>query len=75
MTKTKRWISLLCACALLASLVRPAYAENASGVVSGYRQSIASYDEIYNRMADAVSTIGTPIRRAFRVFSFSMTLI
>ncbi len=56
MTKTKRWISLLCACALLASLVRPAYAENASGVVSGYRQSIASYDEIYNRMADAVDS-------------------
>ena len=52
----KRWISLLCACVLLALTLNPAYAENASGVVSGYRQSIASYDEIYNRTADAVDS-------------------
>ena len=52
----KRWISLLCACVLFALTFMPAYAENASGVVSGYRQSIASYDEIYNRTADAVDS-------------------
>lgn len=51
---TKRWLSLLCAAAMTLALIRPAYAENASHVVSEYRQTIASYDEIYSRVADAV---------------------
>ena len=52
----KRWVSFLCAFVLLAALACPAYAENASGVVSGNRQTIPFYDEIYNRTADAADT-------------------
>ncbi|MCR5681445.1 MAG: S-layer homology domain-containing protein [Clostridiales bacterium] len=53
---SKRWISRLCAAFMLIALICPAHAENASHVVSEYRQSIASYDQIYNRVADAVDS-------------------